>query len=701
VPEQPATIRGVGAVLIGYDAKGVEIARSYGDQMGLGINVVSSSTTDARIGVRDRQGRIVTVELRFERDGGANAQIIRAPQRIFRVWHEQLPVATVKQGRVATKAVTAITGGEPIATETALLQMPFNHDRAAVFLRGFRINFDDGQPHPTGMIHAALLDDKHRSLTGTIIKASPGSYFSFRAAGGFFSGNNTTHSPASTAIIHYAAVSWNSRETEIYDRPLEWDFDLGNADTGTSTATATDPMSDRLVGTASDTLDRLKETERLRGGLAHLPQALQWHGDNDDVDVLLWGGSSFLWGSLNWAGQTVGLSRIFNLQGNIAVGFDGAGYRDFYGSSTVLTGRSILSVPQSHPDFTAMGAWNARPIQLVFTQQNPPDRTSLGFYKEAWHALRNDRLSFPVFAEAAAVSLGTFRAEPGGEIREIDVEAHAANYTNGLLDWEVGGSTSDSAAGNPVTRKLAVIPEFFAVRALAEFAQPKLSVVALAFDAYDGGINQKCFYDGDVTNVGTGDALITEIRPGTLSGGVIPADLRVDYSFVWRSEPEMSLAEMRNRLPVQLRPGEKLIVRGRYNGLPNSAAAKRLIEDPALSFVTADPAVARAMISVARVDHGTPAGRWSPTKLRFSGAQMVGASDPQASLVSTGTAPLIVYGATSNDPQFAVKPAPGATYLGPYVVQYRATVPGLLLGDIRADTNAGIIDLDLEGFTSP
>lgn len=702
VPEQPATIRGAGVILIGYDANGVEVASSRGDKSGLGANVISASSSDAKIGVRDREARIMSVELRFERDGDPavypDAAIIRAPQRLFRVWHEQLPVAAIKQGRVATKPI-GLSGGEPIETGFVTHALPFKHDRATVFMRGFRLSYDDGQPHPVGMVHAGLRNDKNASVTGTIFKTTPGGLITFRAAGGFFYTGKTMASPASTAIIHYSILSWNSKETELFDRPIVWDFDLGNNTLGDSTVLASDPMPGRAIGTSSTPSIWRQQTETLRGGIMLLAQDLQWTGeDDDDIDLLSWRAGSYLWDGLDWTGRNTGLFASFSLRAFMRTEFEGTGHRDFFGSATALTGRSLLSLPQSHPNTPATGEWQVQPINPNFANIQNSERASLAFYKQDWVGMRRNRLSFPIFADAAGVGLGYFQCEPDGELRHLDFEVHGANYMDGILDWEIGGTLSTTADGSKEMYRHAAFADFFAVRSIAEFATPKLSDVPMYFEVFDGGINQRNTLNGagEITNTGTADVLITEINPG-VGGYVLPEDLRISYSFVWRGGPELSLDEIRRRLPLQLRPGEKLVVRGRYQGVPNSALAKSFQEIAMLSFLTGDPLVDRVLRSTVKVTHGTPAGRWSANTLRFQR----GGPGQQASLLSTGDVMLAAYDVVSLNPAFTVERLATGGNLGPFLVRYVGSAPGFNLGTLRADTNAGLMDIRVEGVNLP
>jgi hypothetical protein len=233
----------------------------------------------------------------------------------------------------------------------------------------------------------------------------------------------------------------------------------------------------------------------------------------------------------------------------------------------------------------------------------------------------------------AVVGMRRLHALPEGPLRELEVEVEGAYYDGEIVDWQYGAGVATDASGSN-QRLVYANPSFAAVRRTSAFAAPQLDArPALECQGVVGLGPTWCDNTASVINTGNGHALITEVAPGTH-----PEDARFAYSFIWRGQRLYDLAALRDRLPLQLRPGESLLVSARYTPEARPDGRERFLDVGFLNLRTPIPTLHATVTANGHGRMPDPAGVWMPAELTLSAA----APAQTAALCPTGTTALVI-----------------------------------------------------------
>jgi len=314
--------------------------------------------------------------------------------------------------------------------------------------------------------------------------------------------------------------------------------------------------------------------------------------------------------------------------------------------------------------------------------------------------------------DAAFLSLGIFGFKPEGPIQEVSVEARAEAYNGRILDWQLGLGLSTTSLIEPTRQQLAqALPVFGAIKRNDQLDQPLLEASPLIIRGATVGCSTGVSMQaGSLHNRGLGQALIQDVVRGTGAD----EDL-FEYDFEWRGQ-HLTLDDLRNRLPLQLRSGEELLVRAAYTpdraaGTPGTALEPH---HAILDFRTAHPGSPNTRLAVsgstAGPATGTARGVWQPAMLNFGSVPVGQEVTMAATLVSMGNIPLCVRQMSLVDNargfRFAYGPQAGAQRFDVRVtftsVPAGSRGPLTELGrggstELIADTNAGTLRLPLAG----
>ena len=622
-------IRTPGVKLIAYDTHGRQITSSAGNQEGLGEGVLHSRKLDHKIGVRDQLGRIATVELRFGRDRedrpeGEQGDPILVPQAIFRVWHEPLPPAAVRQGVVGFEQREGQAGVELLPVEEfqqiygqppgpVTLQLPFRCDRALVLLRGMRVLALDRRPHPLKVIEIGVTQDRTElplteTVPGSGLAVAPRSV-TLSATGNFEAQDATM--PPFRFIAYYTLIAWDSTQASI------------QTPSGELTTTSTEDHHDSALrvadpcgGSWPDAPSRTARCGPLLGALQRFrfqfPEAEDLDGwylfpgyqrgfglPSDRLSAAL---------SANGNQITWGLSSLFD--GDVQAGYT----RTVAGA--IMTGVGLYLGPEAREQLASgevpatVNAYTEGSFPYI-TYRLPP-RSSPSAYKITAGQYREGGWSWPAYGDVAFVGLHLFTFQPEGAIRELDIEVQGAFYDGHTIDWQLGGGVNTTDDDTDDGEYASAFPVFGVIRRNGPRGHARLNLAEIHLrNAVVGCDNQSDL--GWIENGGDGSVSITEAAQRT--GG---DEAFFGYRFFWRGL-ELSADELQARLPIQLRPGERLQIRARYTpdrtaGIPGA----RRVHHSTLRLATNSPAYPQVLFNTDGATlAGTASARWDPESVTF------------------------------------------------------------------------------------
>jgi hypothetical protein len=546
-----------------------------------------------------------------------------------------LPPAAVLQGTIALGNAPANPDGmPPIALDAATHRLPFRLDRALVLLRGFKLAFRDGQAHEVARWRTRL--------------AAPGTYAvppggSIRvSADALLLPAADNSGLANDALVYYSVLAWDSTQTELFTGAIEGAMENPEDDAVGALLETRDPCPVAMVSTASDPATYRADAEARCGQLfvapRHLFQSSYWSFNDQEYDeIYLELGDYFRETLARGRGPRASLlHEDRRVQWGVSGALDGDGKEGIWQEvgGNVLTGRSLRVGPDPHPDTGAVGLSYSRGVALSLAYVGPrPPRGAAGHWTEPWSVWRRIGLSYPVFGDVAVVGVQLLHALPEGPLRELEVEVEGAYYDGQIVDWQYGAGVATDASGSK-RRLVYAFPSFAAVRRTSAFAAPQLEArPALECQGVVGLGPTWCDNSASVINTGNGHALITEVAPG-----MHPQDARFGYSFIWRGQRLHDLAALRDRLPLQLRPGESLLVSARYTPEARPDGRESFLDIGFLTLRTLAPTIHTTVTANGHGRMPDPAGAWMPAALTLSAA----APAQTAALCPTGTTALVI-----------------------------------------------------------
>ncbi|MBS0658744.1 MAG: hypothetical protein JSR82_10930 [Verrucomicrobia bacterium] len=596
-----AEMDGQAVHLLAYDKSGRVVAEARGGP----ISILRSSLAH-RIGVRRQAADIWSVKLLFERGSGLN---IQDQQALLRVWHEPLPPAAVRQGAVTVGAFNP--GGArqgPLSLGTVEARLPFQCDRALIYLRGFWLKYADATAHDTGAVAAGF-----GPAAGLVQQTDPGGLVRWTP--------EATLRPVQTApvagvqaLLYYGIMAWDSQQVELFSTPAGGESRAADPYAALIDLQVPEQAGSELGwGTSGVNPTWKTQTEALRGQLYGALGGFGLTADADHDDIALFGMSvgAYHWleqKELYWTPESGGpFPAQRSLRWPTRGYFHGDAADGFVArlTGTILSGRSLRAQPEAAaaPEYSSVWTQTSPFILAYPLVEARPPAGSTNYWARGWRDNRAGRQSIPLGGEVAVVGLRQFDFAPGDPFREIEAEIHGANYDGRTIDWQQGKGTVTDNAGSGGPFEVRVWPMAATVRRKAGFAQARLQVTRIAtVDAiyakpWMAGTSTS-LQAGIVRNTGEADVLIDRFLPASTAAADRRFSLR---GVVWRGET-LSVDDFAARHPLQLRPGEELQVMLQYT--PDPAWPRNgawFSENGALSVLTNDVNVATTLTGQASV----------------------------------------------------------------------------------------------------
>jgi hypothetical protein len=451
---------------------------------------VAKGTAFNQIGVIDIDGRISSVKLEFlsDIDSPQNVSIVEQ-QVVSRVWHEVTVPAIAKQGclLVDSDPQASADNNIPIppvcdAVGPVTLTLPNRCDKAAVWMRGFKYQFLDDQPHQL-YYHGAGIQDPSTFST------NPGGQITLTPFG-FIDTDPTAASPHYRVLVYYTLLAWDSTQVDLFstagflsdhvmhENLINW-IDLS------------DPCPQAM--TPSGVPDSTDTCGPLFGGLQWFLFGTSKPQEISEIDL-----------TMGTEAEPSGLHRV--MPGAIKFGVaptlkvkDGQGY-DFGVGGIVLTGRSLHLGPDhlSKPAADFTDAWFGA-IELVSGPE--PPRPSFDSWTLGWSDVRGIHAAWPVWdhhddqanrdlaADMAFLAVRHWEFGPDGPVRELEVEFRGERYDDSCaLDWQLALGISSKPKGHDENRfAFALPPTFGAVMRNTNFIKAQLLIQGLGFVGFVGG----------------------------------------------------------------------------------------------------------------------------------------------------------------------------------------------------------------------
>ena len=683
-----------GLLLIAYNTEGVEITRSHGGVSGAGVGTVLASNDFAQIGVHDKDGQIRTVELRFTREHpnriDGDGVFLHEPQVVSRIWFEPLPPAVVKQGVLGidvnwTPNTPGVLGDAPLSTlypdlTQAPIELPFKTDSAVAFVRGYSLKFADYQARPVDHLSAGIeIAQANRTITLTPVGHI---------------GTPTAANAPFRLIVYYTLVAWDSSQVELR---------TATADERRTTSTTENSGFAHFI-------DPCPGCGALFAGLQRMDFSLP-----RPRELEVW---QFMQGyQRGFAAPVMVNNSLANGAWSIysrIIPDGNPGYTHTI-AGAVLSGRGLRLGVDDVSDLEVADRQRVRASETVnefpITSLRVGPRAAESF---VYPISERSSLgwSWPVTGDIAFLSLGMFNFSPEGPLSSVSIEARAEYYNGRILDWQLGLGLSATSLIVPDSGRLAMgLPVFGAIQRHDALDEPTIEATPLVIaDAPVGCSTGVSAQAGSLRNRGRGQALIREVETGSGAD-----DHLFEYQFEWRGQ-HLTLDDLRDRLPLQLRPGEALLVRAVY--APDRAAGTTGTSLPphhaTIDFHTAHPAYPNVRMSVSGRTTGPVTGNaqgsWQPVMLDFGFVPVGQELTLDAVLVSTGSRPLCVtqMSLLDNTKGFRFVPGPQADPARRTVRVTFTSAPSGLRGiaaelgrggstELIAQTNAGTLRLALAG----
>jgi len=721
-------INQAGAKLIGYDRNGRVLRvptgegdadlRSDGRAYGTETDIPHGDYGNV-VGIQDREGRIASVELRFDFTradaldrGGNPGSKIAAPQVVRRIWHEPLPPAAVLQGFVGVSTFVPPVNPPPNvlvpptfeqrfgkAPGPETVTLPFGLDRAIVMMRGMRWQFSNPSPRRITELSAEIRPFAVAEF------APDAARLTITPGGRIVAEAGSTH--AFHLIVDYTVLAWRSTQVELFGL-------LGTAASGraqenraVTRITVGDPCP---FSSTTLTVARRREVCGPLLGVPHGFAILM--NPAQEIDRL-----DFIIASETGLASRQGASLRRDDQGGQPVvvweqgtvldsSDDNANRLEFFG--TVVTGTSLRVGPDdlgSPPPHAVRNAANPSAFPSALTGPRD-DRRFYGFPPEVH---REFGIAWPVRADVGFVAFDMLFTQPGGGLEQLDFEVKGERYDGLIIDWKTGlGINTEppviGGAGATRDRNLAATALFGAVDNVQPFSLALAAKHDLVFENGVTGLTQRAVdIPGFIENTSRDALWIDDIRRGTQA-----ADSLFQLEFLLARHPmergggaglnfvRVTEDQLRDRLPLLLRPGERISILGRYTP---TAATTFLPDLGSVEFrLRGGLTTSLRVFAAGSAIEGNPGGQWRPSELVFM-APAAGAP-PQAlpaQLVATGTTPLAVRRLSFEDATLGYRFEP-LPQIEPELMGVR-----VICGDpstacrgqtrLIADTNAGPITL--------
>jgi hypothetical protein len=710
-------ISAYGFKLVAYDRQGLEITAASSDGGGpatesLGKQIrLRPGEIFHRIGVRHDRGDIKMVKLVVtgDREGeiGAPGQPIRTPQIIHKVWHEPLPAAAVTQEHV--EIVRSVAPPAGVGPASVVKTLPFGCDQCVVLLRGFKVAFLDGQPHPIRGLRLELdVRNEDREI-----------YIAPSNRSGLLT---STPYPPQSVKLYYTLLAWDSRQVDLRQVPISGGIWFGQGWGAANEAIrpsppeilrVPDPCGGQSCGllfgafTSIDIRFATRNLERLMvdcGWPLRVPseKAIHW-----PVAVRVWD-TQYIIFSYHWKVHGVILTGPGLTLSPFGVGIDIFPRAEEFGPVLDPGEASPLS-PGNDPRTRRVGG--SFPFSDPCGVRPPPENDDHFVLNTA--EVTDFGVAWPLEAQMAFPVLRGFITDfENNPVRELELEFHSRSYDGTVMDWEFGsgrsGDEPDSEDCFPLGGRLG----FAGVIARRQHQQTVLWVQDGIFDAAPGFVSLSPSRFGALHNQGPGNVLITGLTVGgpeaerfnlvlgKLHPGIPPWGEGLPPS----GGVLFTVDQFYQQQPLRLVPGQALFVGGSYyteTETPGTAWLDVVTNLPEQRLMR--------IIMTGRPIAVHPSGNWLPPHCFFGNVQTGRLRRMNTLISSDGQTPLLV-----NSLSLANQQA-GFSILSPGVTNFPARrqidagaswmIPVFFApaaaGDFNtqalAETNAGTMTITLEG----
>ncbi len=641
---------------------------------------VNANSVRGLIGVRDQNGAISSVELRFEHPEYTILEL----QLIYRIWHEPLPPAAVRQGAVET-VWYGPNDGRNLETR-ACEPLPFHCGSYIPMVRGFRLEFLDGEPHEVSSLSIRLDDVRHdRSCEGGQVEL---------VARGGIGANDVERSYNAYKIkIYYTLLAWDSTQMDVnFTRVtigglgLQHSFGKIIVDDPCSLSREWEAPGQNVCGEVDgfmrsygctayhDQMERmsfwLDIPYRTRG---HYPRSSLVTSEPVGISVDIDGASASNKTSLLWTMEST-------IEG------DHEGRTRWDMSGTLITGPSVV-----RPFSSILDSGSNIEVNL---------RSDVRRADREWFFTPDDvanlNLIAPMEADMTFVSPEFFNFGEIDEIQALDVEVKGDSYDGSRVNWKMGFESEGHFAvawprfGGLVRRIRR--PRTTLSKRDVRFDNAIVDVVTLMPDQF-----------GFVRNEGNIPVFINEL---TWGGQYVR---EFSPRFEYRGEV-LSETELANRAPLRLDPGEALTIGGRFFTIEGGDTERSAW----LEFRTNSMQTPYVHVDLsAQLVPSQAEGEWFPPMYNFGNVEVGYDETHVASINSKGRSPLIVRSLAIKAPPGSVMRADtgfsftGASATNRYQIEaggfldLRITFTPTTAGQVEvllvAETNAGTLGLRLLG----
>lgn len=653
-------------ILVGYDIDGRERVRSEGRNVLSGRvedHVLRFNAVHNHIGVTHESAEIAYLELYLEHA----EDFPNAPLLIYRVWHEAFPAAAVHQGFIDIKGQQG-AGSQRVQEKISL---PFRCDRAVAVSRGIRAEFLDGPA-------------EIRTLSSNIsIGRFPDGWH--LTADGFLRGED---GPPWRIRLYYSVLAWESSKMEVYNSygfgqsegrirntgpQYEWveneSYDeeawlRGEVPQGPERyyrpISGVNFAPDQIRAFANDPCPRdVAECGEFVGLLSGFGFRMQQSSEMDSFRITS-GESRRLAPSRNGTRAvsftTEFVARAERILNHRSIRFQvlaGTGVRP--GRQLEVLGYGLTAAPPDPSD--EVGVVDDGTVDIVAPCGGPrPFNTPPGSYERFGDSRGNPvDPALTMSADMAMLGMKTIGFAPGGKIRQVDAEALGTQYDGAKMQyvWAIGVSSEEEQDDPDECHDYRFVPQTVGVtRKLGVTPIHRLSTQGLLFeDAVKDVLSLEPARFGAIKNDGNRPVELAGVSvSGAHSGdfslvaGIIPrVPIRRRYAFrnLRQAGEVFNLYDFASRAPVQIGPGETLLVGGAC--LPQDEGSREMT----LLFSTNDRLRPQVSIDVlASVVASQADAEVIPEEIDFGNVSVDSTRSRHAYVLSTGHSALLVNNAS-------------------------------------------------------
>jgi hypothetical protein len=454
-------------------------------------------------------------------------------------------------------------------------------------------------------------------------------------------------------VLYFTLLGWDSEQVNLSVSP-------GSTGFTPYTARVTDSwVNNTSLSEQHDSMTVSGSGERLFGGITGFE--LKFNSDGIKLDKLLLS-AGFQRSYINPESDSPTLSSLPS--GGTWWGFLSETDTDGFAIHTMRVDGVVL---QGHNNSLLLGADRAAAEedqratlhsfdigQSSFLAYAQGPRAPIGDYFYNTDTIRDDyNLAWPVKGDVAFTGLNYFFFYPEGPVEELDVEIAGDTFLGNIIDWKMGlgvNTLPGITGGLDISPKRGIfsIPTFGSINR-GIWSAPS-SALWSEFRVRDAVVGCTNYYPRDVGFIeskGQAPLLINDVNKGNSTD-----DSYFDYHFNWRGQT-MSLAELKQRLPILLWKNEKLEIRTTYTPLQPGGVPGTALEPHHATLIFNTNSEVHGTITY-RTNGSTRAGNanaeWLPDSIDFGYVPPEQSITRTAMLHTTGDLPLCINELYIEDP---------------------------------------------------